>query len=95
MEETRDDMIKEESEVESNLDNQNIVTDSFVEWTRSFATGTSSRITPASPSSETLSSTPASAAPRRGPRRASEASEWSAERGSYCNTAGAEGPAGG
>ena len=41
MEETRDDMIKEESEVESNLDNQNIVTDSFVEWTRSFATGTS------------------------------------------------------
>ena len=23
------------------------------------------------------------------------ASEWSAERGSYCNTAGAEGPAGG
>ena len=25
----------------------------------------------------------------------SEASEWSAERGSCCNTAGAEGPAGG
>ena len=31
MEETRDDVIKEESEVESNLDNQNIVTDSFVD----------------------------------------------------------------
>ena len=31
MEETRDDMIKEESEVESNLDNQSIVTDSFVD----------------------------------------------------------------
>ena len=60
MEETRDDMIKEESEVESNLDNQNIVTDSFVEWTRSFATGTSSRTTPDSPSSETSSSTPTS-----------------------------------
>ena len=63
MEETRDDMIKEESEVESNLDNQNIVTDSFVEWTRSFATGTSSRTTPDSPSSETSSSTPTSVAP--------------------------------
>ena len=31
MEETRDDMIKEESEVESNLDNQSIATDSFVD----------------------------------------------------------------
>ena len=31
MEEEKDDMIKEESEYESNVDNQSIVTDSFVE----------------------------------------------------------------
>ena len=31
MEETKDDVIKEESEYESNVDNQSIVTDSFVD----------------------------------------------------------------